>query len=117
MLKVGKSEDLSHEEPSDVVLVKGEGHEQVEFAVLGARVQAVSRGDAYKRRNSATTRVTTALVVLLYTVALLAGFAGPAEVAYLTGASAVVALLVGGAGAGVVLGLVLLFNLRPRIRG
>jgi hypothetical protein len=116
MPEVGKSVDLSHEEPSDAVLVKGEGHERVEFAVFGARVQAVSRGDAYRRRNSATSRVVTALVVMLYTLALLAGFAGSVEVASVTGAGTAVALLVGAGGAGVVLALVLLFNLRPRIR-
>jgi len=117
MLKVGKSVDLSHEEPAEAVLVKGEGHEQVEFTVFGARVQAVSRGAAYTRRNSAAARVTTALVVMLYTAALLAGFAGSAELAYATGDSTVVALLVGASAVGVILSLVLLFNLRSRTRG
>jgi hypothetical protein len=115
MAKVGKSEDLTHEVPGDpAVLVKGEGDELVSFTVLGTQVQAVSPATSSKQRHSATAKISTALTVMLYTVALLAAFSVPAEVTHTAGAATWVTLTVGGAGATIVLGLTLLLNLRPR---
>lgn len=115
MVPVGRSTDLTHEaRPTDSILVKGDGREQVAFKVWGASVEVLSEVAVSRGRVTATDKISSALAVLIDSATFIAAFALSAHTARTVGATTPVAL---GTGLAAVALVLLLIIVTPRHRG